>query len=284
MQILDFITGKSKLVGLIGNPIEHTASPQLHNTLYSSLNVNYVYLPFKIEADKLKEVVDGLKALGFLGFNVTVPYKREIIKFLDVVSREAVLMGAVNTVKITAEGTFGYNTDAEGFLRSFTEETGIGLEGKKVMLIGAGGAARAVGIKLAVEKASDILIVNRNRDKALELVSLINNNIAKDIDIIWCAVDNAAQGARVALQTNGVTKTKIVCSGAWGAAYKNVSTSGDNYIMYVGVSPEDLVRLTLESAKNYFAGKTSDIPKEQNCRLDTIDYKNFGDFSKYFKK
>lgn len=115
--------------------------------------------------------------------------------------------------------------------------------------------------------------------------NIVTNNISKPMDIIWGAVDNAAQGARVALQTNGITKTKVVSSGGWGAQPFNEINSGDpNYIMCVGVSPKSIVQLELASAEDYFSGKTSSIKKEQNCELEVIDKSNIADFMKYVKK
>ena len=147
MNIDNRVTGTTRLMGVIGNPIEHSISPQLHNTINTLLNVDAVYVPFKVEKDDLENAVKGIKALNLVGVNVTVPYKKEIIKFLDDKTKEALLMGAVNTVKNIDGRLYGYNTDAEGFSRSFKEEAGTGFKGKKVVINGAGGAARAIAVK-----------------------------------------------------------------------------------------------------------------------------------------
>jgi shikimate dehydrogenase len=177
MWLNDFIKGKATLAGLIGNPVEHSISPQLHNTLSSCLGTGMAYIPLLVDKNDLGTAVKGLRALNFTGFNVTIPYKKDIFKYIDECSREALLMGAVNTVKNVKGRLIGYNTDAEGFLRSFKEETGTGFKGKKVLLLGAGGTARAIGVKMALDGADSISIVNRTPSSAEEISALINENI-----------------------------------------------------------------------------------------------------------
>lgn len=177
MEIDNRISGKSKLAGLIGNPIGHSISPQLHNTISRNLGIDMVYVPFKVEKNDLENAVKGLKAVNITGFNVTIPYKKDIMKYIDVNSKEALLMGAVNTVKNIDGRLYGYNTDAEGFARSFKEAAGTGFKNKKVVLIGAGGTARAIAVKIAMEGAAKIHIVNRTVSKASEIAEIVNNNI-----------------------------------------------------------------------------------------------------------
>jgi shikimate dehydrogenase len=118
MEIESRVTGKTKIMGIIGNPIEHTVSPQLHNTISRRKGIDAIYVPFKVDKSGLRSAVEGLRALNVTGFNVTVPFKNDIIPFLDQISEEAKLMGAVNTVKNVNGMLYGYNTDGEGFLRS----------------------------------------------------------------------------------------------------------------------------------------------------------------------
>ncbi|HPC99853.1 MAG TPA: shikimate dehydrogenase [Acetivibrio sp.] len=183
MEIDVRVTGKTKLLGLMGNPVEHSISPQLHNTLSSILGHDIVYVPLKVEKQDIGTVVNALKRLEFIGFNVTVPYKREIMKYIDENTKDAILMGAVNTVKNIDGRLFGYNTDAEGFARSFREEAGVGLGGKKVVLIGAGGVARSIAVKLAKEGAEKISLVNRTTLKAVELADVVNENIREVVQV-----------------------------------------------------------------------------------------------------
>lgn len=177
MQLDMRVNGSTKLTGLIGNPVEHTVSPTLHNSLFSTTGCNGIYLPIKVPAGKLKDAVNGLKAAGFIGFNVTIPYKGAILEFLDEISEEAGLLEAVNTVKIEGDRLLGTNTDGDGFLRSFHEETGGGFKGSSVCILGAGGTARTLAIKIALEGANKICIINRTRSNADELAGKIEGII-----------------------------------------------------------------------------------------------------------
>jgi shikimate dehydrogenase len=174
MDILDYVTGKTCLAGLIGNPLEHSISPQIHNTISSLTGIDLVYVPFKVREKDLGIFVKGLKSVNVIGFNVTVPYKQKIMSFLDQIDDEAEIIGAVNTVKNTGGRLCGYNTDGEGFLRSVEKETGVSLQGRNIALIGAGGAARAIGIKAAIRGAKRITVINRTIKKAEDLVKDIN--------------------------------------------------------------------------------------------------------------
>lgn len=193
MLIENRISGKTRLIGLIGNPVEHSVSPQLHNTISAFLDVDLVYVPFRVENSDLEDAVLGLKALNLLGFNVTIPYKKDVMKFIDDNTKEALLMGAVNTVKNIDGRLYGYNTDAEGFSRSFKESAGTGFKDKNVFIIGAGGAARAIAVKIAVEGAKSICIVNRTPEKASDIVQIINNNISKVADYFSSGDPNVRQ-------------------------------------------------------------------------------------------
>lgn len=177
MNIVERVTGKTKVLGVIGNPIEHSISPQLHNTVSHMLEMDFIYVPFRIDRENLGDAVKGLRALGFEGFNVTVPYKKDVLQFLDEVTKEVQLIGAANTIKNLDGRLYGYNTDAEGFARSFKEESGTSFEGKHVTILGAGGAARAIAVKVALEGASSIRIINRTLEKAVEIAEIINQQI-----------------------------------------------------------------------------------------------------------
>lgn len=177
--MIDIITGKTQILGLIGNPVEHSISPQMHNTLCSQFKLNMVYLPFRVTSQDLPKVIDAFRCLEIRGFNVTIPHKVEIIKQLDTVSEEALLIGAVNTVHIKEGKLHGYNTDGQGFVRSL-RDSGFSIKGVKAVILGAGGAARAVAVKLAYEGAQQIVILNRTLDKAKILSELINSKV-KDV-------------------------------------------------------------------------------------------------------
>lgn len=176
MKLVETVNGKTALFGLIGCPVEHTKSPYIHNTLFSKFNINAVYVPIHVNQGDLEKAVSGLRAQNYTGFNVTVPYKKEVIKYLDEVSTDALLMGAVNTVKNVNGKLKGYNTDAEGFTRDFKDSFDSGFTGKKVMLLGAGGTARALSVKLASEGVRQLVIVNRTLENAQNIVELIKSN------------------------------------------------------------------------------------------------------------
>lgn len=162
-QIID---GKTAVYGLIGNPVAHSFSPLIHNTLAEGLQKNLVYTTFPVEDEtRVGEAVKGAYALGIQGMNVTVPYKSKVIPFLAEIDPIAKAIGAVNTLVRTSSGYKGYNTDYRG-LRKSLEENGLVLDGMRVVLIGAGGAARAVGFMCGEAGVSELLILNRTLPKA----------------------------------------------------------------------------------------------------------------------
>ncbi|GKX31912.1 shikimate dehydrogenase [Vallitalea longa] len=166
------INGETKVLGLIGNPIEHTISPIIHNILASKLDMNYVYLPFKVENGMLDKAIEGARALNIKGLNVTVPYKEQVMDKLIEITPFAKQIGAVNTLKFTDNGYIGYNTDADGLNASLIKNS-IKLKDSKIVIIGAGGAAKAVGMLCAREKCKKITIINRTVIKG----QILANNI-----------------------------------------------------------------------------------------------------------
>lgn len=159
----------TELLGLIGHPIKHTFSPMMHNVASQLLELDYLYLPFDISNADLKEGIPGLKALGFKGFNVTVPHKESIFPFLDSVSEEAVVIGAVNCVVNDAGKLHGYNTDAFG-VQSALDPFKEVITGNPVMIYGAGGASRAAVYALIRHyRPSVIYIVNRTLQRAEQM-------------------------------------------------------------------------------------------------------------------
>lgn len=168
------IDGKTRLLGLMGDPVEHTLSPVIHNTLSEILGLNNVYAPFHVKKEGLAKAVEGAFQLNILGLNVTVPHKNDVIASLSSVSDEGLAIGAVNTLVRTENGYRGYNTDMLGLTREI-KSYGIELEGRKVIILGAGGAARAVAYMCMAEKASEIYILNRTLEKATEIAEHMNS-------------------------------------------------------------------------------------------------------------
>ncbi|BBG24250.1 shikimate dehydrogenase family protein [Sulfuracidifex tepidarius] len=160
------IDQQTKLLGVVGQNIGYTLSPAIHNFSFSSININAVYLSFDIKEDKFKKAIDGLLEVS-LGLNFTIPYKERIIEFLDSIDDRAEKLGAVNTTV----GRRGFNTDFEA-VKTLVKERIDSLEGRKCLIYGAGGAARAASFALA-ELGCTILLVNRTKERAEELADRI---------------------------------------------------------------------------------------------------------------
>ena len=173
------INGYTLTCGLIGNPVEHTMSPAIHNTLAEAMGQNLVYVPFHVQTELLTEAVEGAYALNLLGCNVTVPYKSQVLPYLKEIDPLAERIGAVNTL-VRAQGGFkGYNTDMPGLARAM-EADGVKTAGEKVLILGAGGVARAVAVMLA-DTASEILIMNRTVEKARKIADEVNAAAGREL-------------------------------------------------------------------------------------------------------
>ncbi|SHH30405.1 shikimate dehydrogenase [Caloranaerobacter azorensis DSM 13643] len=172
------INSQTKLYCLIGNPVNKSLSPTIHNYLFDKEKENAVYMAFNIEKEDLKSVVNSFRAINVKGFNVTIPYKIDIINFVDELSYESELIGAVNTVKICNGKLIGYNTDGLGFLKAFKEKN-ISLKGKNVLILGAGGAAQSISLTVANEGVKSLTILNRTVSKSRELIEKIKNKFPK---------------------------------------------------------------------------------------------------------
>lgn len=160
MDETERITGRTKLACLIGSPVGHSASPRLHNASFAQLGVDAVYLAFDVAPEDLERTVLALPCLGAVGYNVTMPHKAAILPLLDEVSDAARLMGAVNTVKVHDDGrTSGHNTDGAGFWRNMAEH-GFDLRGKRVVVLGAGGAGSAIFVQAALDGAAAVDVLN----------------------------------------------------------------------------------------------------------------------------
>ncbi|MFJ7755003.1 shikimate dehydrogenase [Peribacillus muralis] len=174
-----------KIYGVMGDPIAHSMSPDIHNDAFEKENIEAVYHHFHVTKEGLQDAVKGMKALGIEGFNITIPHKTAIIPFLDEVDELALAIGAVNTV-VNKNGRFiGYNTDGKGFLKSLCDEISGDIKAKKTLVIGAGGAARAIYFTLVNEGVKQVDIANRTKERAAELVSdCPYDKISKALSII----------------------------------------------------------------------------------------------------
>lgn len=173
------IDGRTKLVGLLATPIGHSLSPRMHNLGYTLKNLNYAYLAFEVGNDELEKTVEGFKAQGVAGFNVSMPNKMKVLEYLDELDDSAKFARASNTVVNRDGKLIGYNTDGLGYVKNL-EEHGVELKGKKVTLVGSGGAATPIAIQLAQSGIREISIFARNDkffSQAEENVNYINNEM-----------------------------------------------------------------------------------------------------------
>lgn len=172
-QVKIAVDGKTKLCGLIGNPVEHTISPMLHHMMANACGINLAYLPFLVEKERLSAAVEGAWALGMLGVNVTVPYKKDVIPFLKETDQMAAAMESVNTLVRTDGGYKGYNTDMSGLYRAMQEDQ-VFLSQEAVIILGAGGVGRAVAYLCAMKGAERVYVLNRSAEKAHEVAREVN--------------------------------------------------------------------------------------------------------------
>jgi len=167
------ISGRTKITGLFGYPVEHTLSPAMHNAAFTELGLDYCYVPFLVHPDYLEYAVKAIKALNLSGVNVTVPHKEKVMPFLDEINEEASFIGAVNTIVNSGGKLTGYNTDGRGFMQSLLEG-GTSIEGKDILIIGAGGASKAISYYLS-QKAKTLYLYDIDKYKVEKLVQDLNN-------------------------------------------------------------------------------------------------------------
>lgn len=224
------IDGKTRTCGLIGNPVEHTLSPLIHNHLAAMTGKNMVYVPFQVENGAVGEAVAGAYALNVLGMNVTVPHKSAVIPYLKEIDGLAEKIGAVNTLVRTDGGYKGYNTDMPGLLRAMQSE-GIQIKGENVLLLGAGGAARAVAFLCAGEGAERVYVCNRTFEKAQQIAGEVNRAFDSDcvIPVTYAQLDTLPEERFLAIQGTSVGLYPHVADTplADGAIYDRIHTGVD---------------------------------------------------------
>lgn len=143
------ITGKTKVVGVIGDPVEHSLSPVMHNAAFEYYGLDYVYVPFHVKKENLKDAIKGSKALNIKGLNVTIPHKRNVIKYLDWIDDAAKLIGAINTIKFEDDGIKGFNTDGKGAVMALKEVTEIKI---KNINTGCGRSCKSCSIPISIRR------------------------------------------------------------------------------------------------------------------------------------
>jgi len=186
------VSGKTRICGLIGDPVEHSMSPVMQNAAFRELKLDYIYVPFRVKSAELGQAIAGMRALNIRGLNVTVPHKVAGVQFLDELDHLAEKIGAVNTI-VNDDGVLtGYNTDATGFLQALLERE-IEPSGKTAVILGAGGAARAIAFILA-ERGATLLILNRalELDWAEELARRLSETFNKKVEALELNRENLA--------------------------------------------------------------------------------------------
>lgn len=204
MAIVDVNT---KLVGLLGNPLGHSFSPDMHNRAFRTLGLNFFYLPIEVTPENLEDVARGISRMNFAGYNVTIPHKIRIMGHLDHIDDLAKGIGAVNTVTIKDGVSTGHNTDGMGYVRSLESEAGISVKGKTHFIVGCGGAARAIAMTLAYRGAGKIFLCNRTEQKAHDLAGELNTKVNQCCEIVRMApldMDSAIGHADVLINTTSI--------------------------------------------------------------------------------
>jgi shikimate dehydrogenase len=220
---------KAELVGVFGYPVAENPSVLMQEAGFKALGLNWRYLTVEVFEEDLKDAIKGLRAFNMKGVNLTMPHKVAVLKYLDDVAPDAMIMGAVNTVVRKGKQLIGENTDGKGFLTALTQDAKIDPSGKKAVIFGAGGAARAITVELALAGASHINVVNRSAERGETLVSILNDNtkteavfvpwkggygIPSDTDIVVNATSIGFYpdvGAKPDVDYDTITDGMIVC-------------------------------------------------------------------------
>jgi shikimate dehydrogenase len=165
-----------QIYGVLGFPAKHSLSPKMHNAAFKALGMNARYRIFEIEPSKLKTFLATLGKRGIRGLNVTIPYKQTVLSYIKHTTPEARIIGAINTIRVSGDKLYGYNTDGEGFLKHLKTDLKFDPRGKIIAILGAGGASRAVCAYLSNASPKRIVIFNRDRSKTIDLMHILNMN------------------------------------------------------------------------------------------------------------
>lgn len=181
------IDGSTTLVGVFGAPIKHTASPAMHNAAFEALTMNWAYLAFHVDPQNLRAALQGARDMGLAGINLTVPHKILALDCVDEIDAEARKLGAVNTVAMEKGKLRGFNTDGYGFLKAIKEEFNLSLRGKRVLVLGAGGAGRGIAVKCALDGVARVIVANRTPAKIEPIAREIGNTKSEFLSLALTA-------------------------------------------------------------------------------------------------
>ena len=265
------LSGRTRLLGVIGHPIAHSLSPSMHNAAFAlgskdAGEAEYVYVALDVRPERLPGAVAGLSALGFVGFNVTMPYKEAVLPLVDELDETARLAGAVNTVVVGEEGSLrGMNSDGSGFVEA-CGEAGVLFAGRRVLILGAGGAAAAIAVAVLGEGASRLYIANRTAPKAEELSAKLSKvalgaevptcsigevgGVAKEVDVLINATYlGMKEGDPLPFPAGSLSAKKVVCDAVYLAGRQTELIQrareagsrvvpGDRMLLYQGVQAQ----------------------------------------------
>lgn len=200
------IDAKTVLYGIFGDPVEHSLSPLIHNTLFAEQGLNAVYLAFRVEAQQLGLAVEAMRSMGMRGANITIPHKEEVLQYLDEIPEDVDrCIGAINTIVNKDGRLYGYNTDGAGFLQSLRLDLGFDPTSRTVLMAGAGGSARGVAAVLAAAGASRIIILNRTVDRARGLTEYLSGYFPEtDIEAVGSLSDISGEKLDLVVNTTSL--------------------------------------------------------------------------------
>jgi len=264
------ISGTTGLCGVIGDPIEHTMSPVMHNAAFREAGLDYIYTAFRVRSEELGEAIRGMRALNIRGLNVTIPHKVTVIPFLDEVDALAEKIGAVNTIVNDNSILKGYNTDASGFMQVLLEK-GVEPQDKRVLVLGAGGASRAVSLALG-ERGARLVILNRleELDWAHELAARIGRLFDTEVKSGELTRDNVAEALA---ETDILVNTTSV-----GMSPETGCTPVDADLLRPGLVVFDIVYNPL---KTRLLSEAEDAGAETVCGIDMLAWQGALAFEKW---
>jgi shikimate dehydrogenase len=210
------VEGTTRVVGILGHPVDHSLSPRMHNAAYAAAGLDYVYVPFRATPDTVRGVVRAMRTLGLVGFNVTVPFKQDVLKLVDRLTGTAATIGAVNTIYRDGDDIVGHNTDGIGFTEALKSH-GAKVRGARVLVIGAGGSARAVLHALREGKAADVVLANRTKATAVKL--------AREFGATATALDSLEDEGLLGTRTLVVNCTPVGLKGGAFLGYRAAATA-----------------------------------------------------------
>jgi len=196
---------KAELVGVFGHPVAENPTVVMLEAAFAELGLNWRYLTVEVLPEDLAAAIAGLRAFNMRGCNLTIPHKVAVLKYLDEIRPAAALMGAVNTVVRDGDRLIGENTDGKGFMTALTQDAGVDPRGKRVVVLGAGGAARAITVELALAGAASLTVVNRSSGRGAELVALLKDRTpAEAVLAAWPAAYRVPDGTDILVNATSI--------------------------------------------------------------------------------